>query len=119
MKKSLPIFLITFLWAFTGWSQDEPAPNQNPDYALSRARYMGVADSLTALHGTTLQETYKAIDWLADRREARAARRSFRQQLRLSRAQWYSQSYYPSYRYGTGRYHRSYRSHWFNPWRGW
>lgn len=101
-------------------SAQELAPDQNPNYAVSRAHYMGLADSLTALHGTTIQDTYKAIDWLADRREARAERRSLRQQIRLSRAQWYNDSYYyPSYRSNWGRYRGPYwRNNFYVPhWR--
>lgn len=111
MKKHLPFLLITLLAAMSVTAQ-ELAPNQNPNYAVSRAHYMGLADSLTALHGTTIQDTYKAIDWLADRREARAERRSLRQQIRLSRAQWYNDSYYypgySNYRSNWGRYRGSY-----------
>lgn len=117
MKKYLPFLLITLLAVTSGRAQGDLAPNQNPNYAVSRAHYMGLADSLTALHGTTLQETYKAIDWLADRREARAERRSFRQQLRLSRAQWYNNSFYPTYHSNQGRYRNSYwRGNSFSPW---
>ena len=112
MKKVLP-FLIAFLTsALAMQAQEQLAPDQNPNYAVSRARYMGLADSLTALHGTTLQETYKAIDWMADRAEARADRRAFRRQLRLARAAyWYDGYQYPNYRSGW----RSYR---YPYWRG-
>jgi hypothetical protein len=85
MKKYLPIFFISLLASLPGLAQMELAPNQNPNYAESRARYMSLADSLLAAQGTTIQDTYKAIDWMVDRAEARALRRDFRRQIRLIR----------------------------------
>ncbi len=79
----LPLAMLIATW---GMSQSL-APDQNPDYMVSQAKYMGMADSLNALHGTTPQETYKAIDWMADRQARRDERRAFRRQLRLERAQ--------------------------------
>lgn len=111
MKRHLPTLIFALLSSLAVIAQEGLAPDQNPNYAVSRDHYMGLADSLTALHGTTIQDTYKAIDWLADRAEARAQRRSFRQQLRLSRAQWFYDSYQPTYRTYWGRYRGNY-------WRG-
>jgi hypothetical protein len=127
MKKSLlsAFMLLTgFLLSIVGKSQLALAPDQNPNFAVSRDKYMKMADSLNAWHSTTLQENYKAIDWLADRKEARADRREFRQQLRLERARWDndyyydSYDYYPSYRNRRGYYdnnyynnNRNYRGH--------
>jgi hypothetical protein len=84
--------------------------DQNPNYMISQAKYAQMADSLNSLHGTTPQETYKAIDWLADRREAREQRRAFRRELRMERARngWYYNDYsyyYPSY---SGNYYHNY-----------
>ncbi|MEI9808408.1 MAG: hypothetical protein WDO16_11365 [Bacteroidota bacterium] len=86
MKKSLlsAFMLLTgFFLSVSGQSQPALAPDQNPNFAVSRDKYMKIADSLNAWHRTTLQENYKAIDWLVDRKEARADRREFRRQLRL------------------------------------
>ena len=47
--------------------------DQNPDYMISQVKYLGMADSLNALHGTTPQETYKAIDTLAKAHSAEVA----------------------------------------------
>ena len=99
------------------------AEDQNPDYMISQVKYLEMADSLNALHGTTPQETYKAIDWMAERQEKRDARRAFRRELRLARAQngWYyndysyynyRSSYYPvyngNYNYNYNPYHSYY-----------
>lgn len=127
MKKSLLnafLLLIGFFLSVAGKSQLALAADQNPNFAISRDKYMKMADSLNAWHSTTLQENYKAIDWLADRKEARADRREFRQQLRLERARWNNDyyydnyDYYPSYRNRGGYYNnnsyynnRNYRRH--------
>src|SRR5262245_22973781 len=82
------------------FSQPPLEPNQNPNYMVSQVKYEAMADSINAWHGTTPQETYKAIDWMADRKEARDQRRAFRRELRLTRARygWY----YNDYRYYNG-----------------
>lgn len=77
-------------------AQEQPAPNQNPDFMVSRARYMGMADSINSWHSTTPQETYKAIDYLADKKEARDLRRAYRQE-RARTGGWYN--YNNGYRY--------------------
>lgn len=97
MKKYLPFLLISLLASLPGLAQMDLAPNQNPNFSESRARYMSLADSLLAAQGTTIQDTYKAIDWMVDRAEARALRRDFRRQIRLIRAEDYRDFYYPRY----------------------
>jgi hypothetical protein len=103
MKKALPILtLFIFLSGITAVSmaQESLALNQNPRFEESRSRYMMMADSINGLHSTTLQETYKAIDYMADRAEARMNRQAFRRELRLERARngygWVD-PYYPVY----------------------
>ena len=64
------------------------AAGQNPRYEQSREKYMKTADSINSWHSTTSQETYKAIDYLADKAEAREQRRAFRRELRLERARY-------------------------------
>jgi hypothetical protein len=125
---NLLLLPLTMLIATWGMSQSL-APDQNPDYMVSQSRYMGMADSLTSTHGETIQETYKAIDWMADRQQRRDDRRAFRRQLRLERARYgwsyndYSNynptySYYPRYSgnywYNYQPYHNYYRSRWNN-----
>ncbi|HEY1113973.1 MAG TPA: hypothetical protein VGE66_10440 [Chitinophagaceae bacterium] len=94
-------------------------PNQNPNYAVSRDKYMGLADSLTRLHGTTQHDTYAAPDWYEQKLQRRDDRREFRQQLRLERARYhrgYSDYYgYQPYRYDGHRHQRYYRPWWLWP----
>ena len=125
----LPLAMLIATW---GMSQSL-APDQNPDYMVSQAKYVSMADSLTSTHGETIQETYKAIDWMADRQQRRDDRRAFRRQLRLERARYgwyyndynsYYNSYYPTYSYyprysgnywyNNQPYHNYYRSRWNN-----
>jgi hypothetical protein len=128
----MPILIAAFFTGNKLSAQDaDLAPDQNPNYAISRDKYMGMADSINAWHSTTIQDTYKAKDWLADRAEARMERRQFRRELRRYRAGWYdpyynnyynnynNYRYYPNYNY-RNRYHRNYyrgyRNFWWNPW---
>ena len=86
------------------------APDQNPSFMVSQARYMQMADSINSWHGTTLQETYKAIDYLEDKRELRANRKAWRRELRMERARnsgWYN-GYYNDYYYPYNSYNRPY-----------
>lgn len=61
-------------------------PDQNPRYQESQAYYTTLKDSLTAWHGTTLQNTYKAYDW----REVREARRKQRREWRHEENLYYA-----------------------------
>jgi hypothetical protein len=95
------------------------APNQNPNYAASREKYMRLSDSLTRLHSTTLQDTYSAPDWYEQKMQRREDRRNFHRQLRLERARyfWDYTPYYghSPYRYDNYRHHRYYRPWWLWP----
>ncbi|HEX2628475.1 MAG TPA: hypothetical protein VHM26_05680, partial [Chitinophagaceae bacterium] len=104
MKKYLLILSLVAIF-HTVYSQEPLAPNQNPNFAVSRAKYMQMSDSITAWQGTTSQDTYKAIDWMVDRQEARENRREFRRQLRMERARWSNYYYNDNYR---GRYFNNY-----------
>lgn len=104
MKKKLLYFIpgvVVLFFCYIATAQNDLAPDQNPNYAVSRAKYMQIADSVNKWHSTTQQDIYKAIDWLADRKEARADRREFRRQLRMERSRWdydhYNTGYYPAY----------------------
>ena len=66
-------------------AQEQLSPDQNPSFAASRDKYLLIADSLTALHSTTIQSTYKAYDWYEAREERRAEQRAFNRQLQLER----------------------------------
>jgi hypothetical protein len=124
MKRNLLYIIpgVTILFfSYIATAQAGLAPDQNPNYAVSRTKYMQLADSLTDWQSTTQHTIYKAIDWLADRKEARADRREFRRQLRMERARadyaYYDAGYYPNnyyrnynnrYRYNNYRRHRSF-----------
>jgi hypothetical protein len=108
--------LATVLFGEVAFAQTTLAPDQNPHYAVSRAKYMEISDSMTSWQSTTQHEMYKAIDWLADRKEARADRREFRRQLRMERARWID--YNNDYFYPTNYYYRNPHSYYrYNQWR--
>jgi hypothetical protein len=122
MKRNIPLgclFFASLLVSITAISQETTVPNQNPNYMVSRSKYMKMADSVNTWHGTTYQDTYNSIDFLEDRREARMERQAFRRELRLERARngyggyndysyypYYPNSYYNNYRYNRGYYNR-------------
>jgi hypothetical protein len=93
MKKMLLPVLSLLLSSVMANAQTELAPDQNPNYAVSRDKYMQMADSLNQWHSTTLQNTYQAIDFMADKERARNERTKPRQQLRLERARWNNYNY--------------------------
>ncbi len=120
MKTHLLILLAIFAISGTLNAQTELAADQNPNYAVSRDKYMKMADSLTKWHSTTLQNTYEAIDWRADRDKLMENKREFRQQLRLERARWsgynyYSDGYYSPYYHQRNNYY-TYRNYRNNRW---
>ena len=96
----LPIALICLV--FPGFSQQAGnlLPDQNPNYTLSRQKYMSQKDSLLRWENTTIQETYKAYDWREVREERRNERRTYRRQLALS-----DRYYYTPFNYGWNNYY--------------
>lgn len=105
MKATLLIVFTFSMFSFTASSQDL-AYDQNPNYQLSREKYMKVADSVNKLHSTTLQETYKAIDYMQAKEEARQQRREYRQQRRLYADRYgYDRYDYDRYYHDRGRYY--------------
>ena len=91
MKKNLlhlTLAVVVLFCSYITTAQTDLAPDQNPSYAVSRSKYMQIADSLNEWHSTTQHNFYKAIDWLAYRKDSRADRREFRRQLRMERARW-------------------------------
>jgi hypothetical protein len=110
---NLALLPLALLITSISMSQTGLAEDQNPNYMFSQAKYTKMADSINSWHGTTPQETYKAIDYLADKREMRASRQAFRRQLRLERARYgyynndydyYSPGYYGYNNYGYNNY---------------
>ncbi|MBB2150112.1 hypothetical protein [Pedobacter gandavensis] len=103
MKRNL-IFILTcissFVYSTMSYAQKTGlVHDQNPRYLESRARYMGLADSLNLTQGSTVQNTYKAYDWYTAREERRQLRRE------RNNSDWYSPYdysggyYYPSFNY--------------------
>jgi hypothetical protein len=103
-------FLITLLGA-SSLSAQELVPDQNPNYDLSRKKYMGLSDSVNQWHGTTVQQTYKAYDWFEARQERKREKIQFRRELRSERVK--HRYYYQPY------YHQSYNSRYRNHWSYW
>lgn len=101
MKRIIPHLLLLCLASgiFQLNAQTNLAEDQNPNFAISRDRYMKMADSINEWHSTTIQDTYKAIDYLEDKREARMDRKTIRRQMRLAgvRNGWYNNEYYSPY----------------------
>ncbi len=64
----------------------QEVPNQNVNYKISQDHYTRLADSLLKFQGTTIQNTYKAIDYMQAKQDRKEARKNLRQQLRLERA---------------------------------
>lgn len=124
-RRLLPIVAAVIVSSYSQHTkaQTDLAPGQNPNFAVSREHYMKIADSLNRWHSTTQHEMYKAIDWLAERKEARADRREFRRQLRLERARWYNGHFYNggyynrNFNYRYDHYRRG-RSWGISPWYG-
>ncbi len=92
----------------------ELAPDQNPNYKKSLERYMKKSDSLVLLQGTTVQETYRAIDWMEMKAQQKALRKERRYNVRMARNRnnfcpFWTSSYYPNYG-GYGLY-----NNWYGP----
>ena len=115
MKKNILLFSFAFLcFSLTSLAQTALAEDQNPNYLVSQNKYMKLADSITAWHSTTVQETYKAIDYIQDKREARTQREAFRRELRLERARnayRYYGAYDDDFYYEHPSYHRPYNNY--------
>lgn len=84
--KFFTLFAAALISSSMATAQTDLAPDQNPRHGESLSKYTRIADSLNALHGTTIQNTYKAYDFMEARAERRDERRNFRRQLRLLRA---------------------------------
>lgn len=98
--------LFICIMSFTVAFAQNASQNQNPNYRKSQEQYERVADSINSLQGSTSHRTYKAIDYLADKAEAKQLRQEQRHELRMQRARWgysnWNVGWYPSYRFGYG-----------------
>lgn len=112
-------FAMVTLFSVTAIAQNSLAPDQNPNYMVSQQKYMKMADSVNTWHSTTSQETYKAIDFLADKKEAREQRKAARREMRMERARWNNSGYYDNYNYNNyynNGYYRPYNYGYRNNW---
>ena len=111
MKKNI-LFYVFLLLGFSVQAQDNSlAPDQNPNYKTSLAKYTGNQEQLQSAMNTTVQNTYKAYDWYEAKQERKQQRIQFRQQRALARINSFNNfnyGYYPSYRPGM----------FMNPWYG-
>ncbi|MDF2190956.1 hypothetical protein [Paraflavitalea sp. CAU 1676] len=111
-------FLLTasiVLAAVFASSAQTSAPDQNPSFMVSQARYMNMADSVNSWHSTTLQETYKAIDYYEDKLALRASRKAWKRELRMEKARNGGNGYDNGYNtYGNGYYPSSNGTGWGN-----
>ncbi|MBN8719750.1 MAG: hypothetical protein J0H85_09925 [Sediminibacterium magnilacihabitans] len=88
-----------------------PAPDQNPNFNISRQKYMSQKDSLLSASNTTVQQTYKAYDWY----EAKMERRNERREARRYAA-YYNGYYYPYY----NQYYNGWNQYgYYNNWGSW
>jgi len=128
MKNTIYTAILFSLVSFIGTAQDNEAlvPDQNPNYKVSLDKYTTAnsVDNLTLKQGTTVQDTYKAIDPMEAKRERKELRQYYRsqkplwrQEVRLERAK--NTSYYNgiSSNFGINYYngiHRNYHRSYYN-----
>lgn len=87
MKQLITLFVVSL--GLTVQAQ-ELLPDQNPNFQISKNKYMQHKDSLGMYMNTTVQNTYKAYDWY----EARQERRQIRFDNRMQRRLWSAQNTY-------------------------
>jgi len=101
MKKIL-LFLFIATAALAASAQDL-APDQNPNYKVSLAKYTASHDNLQSTLNTTVQSTYKAYDWRTAKNERKAERITYRRERSLFN------NY--NYAYSNGYYNNGYNSY--------
>lgn len=98
--KTISLLFAAVICAFQVKAQ-ELAPNQNPNYKVSQAKYEAQQTKLSSSMNTTVQSTYKAYDW-TEAKEAkknqRIARRQERALARINNRPYFS---YPDYLFMT------------------
>lgn len=114
MKKIFTLVFVLFL--VHGFSQNSILdPDQNPRYKESMDKYMKISDSLNKLQGTTVQNTFKAIDELQDIRDARLKRKLNRINGVNRRNRW--NNYYSSWGFNNPWWNTP--SWGYNNWNNW
>jgi len=81
MKKTL-LFLSIIVAGLSAAAQDL-APDQNPNYKTSLAKYTASHDNLQSTMNTTVQANYKAYDWRTAKNEKKAERIRYRRESSL------------------------------------
>jgi len=84
MKKTISLLICVLIVTF-GFCQTNVS-DQNPNYAVSRTKYIAAKDSLIKYESSTIQNTYKAYDYIADLQERKDAKTAFKRELKLARA---------------------------------
>ena len=82
-------------------AQNKLAPDQNPNYMKSLEKYMEKKDELIKHQGTTIQDTYEAIDDIQIKKDRKKLKRANRQKRRMARIEnnGYNNYNYIPYRY--------------------
>jgi hypothetical protein len=114
------LLLGSFYSGIVNAQQTNLAPDQNPRYLESQYKYARIADTLNSLHGTTVQNTYKAYDWYEAKMERRRQNREWRHEERMNGYYDYSPSWGYSGYGGYGNYYPSVSLgySWGNRWGG-
>lgn len=84
MKKTLLFSLSIFSFLLIK-AQEQLAPDQNPNYKVSLAKYQVGQEKILEAMGTTSQNTYKAYDWFEAKQQRKQDRLDFRRKLTLAR----------------------------------
>jgi hypothetical protein len=124
MKKIL-LFLFIVSAGLVVNAQDL-APDQNPNYKTSLAKYTASHDNLQTTLNTTVQSTYKAYDWRTAKNERKAERITYRRERNLFNnnynygydSRYYNNGYnfYYNDRYNRYRSPYQYRSYYGRRW---
>lgn len=118
MKRYLLFLSFIGLASFVVAQEPLHAENQNPDYNISKQKYMASKDQLLTSMGTTVQDTYKAYDWYEAKQERKQQRYNDRRERRIYQNYYNnydSYRYYRPYRNDTRYYNRNnlYRQNWY------
>jgi hypothetical protein len=115
MKNILLLIAITLGFAV----QAQEVADQNPNYRQSRDYYMQQKNDYVANQGTTVQETYKAIDELEEKRLLRQRRREIRVERPIRRherrmARIKNRRFFNDRRYWNDYYYNDFYGHRYN-----
>ena len=79
--------LVLLFTITTAFAQQDLVTNQNPNYKVSYDKYVASSEQYTDQQGTTVQETYVAIDPIEEKRNRKKIRKDYRAQRSLWRHQ--------------------------------